>query len=241
MNRRFARYLLVSTMISSASAVTAQTGNPATAVDEAPASEIVVTGSRIGRADLDQASPVSVIGAEEFALSGQVNVENVLKDLPQLVPSLSGASNNPGGGVATADLRGLGATRTLVLVNNRRYLSYDSSQIVDLNTIPAGLIERVDIVSGGRSARASQASCTSSVSSWIVSSPSRLARTSTEGCPSKCGVVKNGVAWSWTRACLSSSEPTQKTITSGNRSPVASSTASGRGVRKKTKDFPPTW
>lgn len=114
--------------------------------------EIVVTGSRIARPDLEQASPVSVISSRDFALSGQTNVENVLKDLPQLVPSLSGASNNPGGGVSTADLRGLGASRTLVLVNNRRYISYDSLQIVDLNTIPAGLIERAEIVTGGRSA-----------------------------------------------------------------------------------------
>ena len=114
--------------------------------------EIVITGSRLGGQQLDQASPIAVVSAREIALSGQVNVENIIKDLPQLVPSVTSASNNPGGGVATTDLRGLGATRTLVLVNGRRYVSYDSSQIVDLNTIPAGLIERVDIVTGGRSA-----------------------------------------------------------------------------------------
>ncbi|MEG3086998.1 TonB-dependent receptor [Sphingomonas sp. PB4P5] len=113
---------------------------------------IVVTGSRLGGLQLQQSSPIAVVTAKEIALSGQVNVENILKDLPQLVPSSTGASNNPGGGVATADLRGLGANRTLVLVDGRRYVSYDSNQIVDLNTIPAGLIQRVDIVSGGRSA-----------------------------------------------------------------------------------------
>ncbi|WP_339426959.1 TonB-dependent receptor plug domain-containing protein, partial [Pseudomonas proteolytica] len=95
---------------------------------------------------------ISVISSQEIALSGQINVENILKDLPQFVPSTTAASNNPGGGVTTADLRGLGATRTLVLVNGRRYISYDASQIVDLNTIPTGLIERVDLVTGGRSA-----------------------------------------------------------------------------------------
>lgn len=118
---------------------------------EAPV-DIVVTGSRLARPELQQASPIAVVSSKDIALTGQVNIENVLKDLPQLVPSLSGASNNPGGGVATADLRGLGAARTLVLVNGRRYISYDSSQIVDLNTVPAGLIDRVDIVTGGRSA-----------------------------------------------------------------------------------------
>lgn len=128
------------------------TAQQATPAESEPPVDIVVTGSRIARPDLQQASPISVVSGQEIALSGQVNVENVLKDLPQLIPSTTGASNNPGGGVATADLRGLGATRTLVLVNGRRYISYDSSQIVDLNTIPAGLIERVDIVTGGRSA-----------------------------------------------------------------------------------------
>jgi iron complex outermembrane receptor protein len=113
---------------------------------------IVVTGSRLGGLQLEQASPIAIVSAKEIALSGQVNVENIIKDLPQLVPSVTGASNNPGGGVATADLRGLGSTRTLVLVNGRRYVAYDADQIVDLNTIPAGLIERVDIVTGGRSA-----------------------------------------------------------------------------------------
>ena len=126
----------------------------ATADQAAPADgeTIVVTGSRLGGESLKQASPISVISAKEIALSGQINVESVLKDLPQLIPSTTGASNNPGGGVATADLRGLGSTRTLVLVNNRRYVAYDSNQVVDLNTIPAALIERVDIVTGGRSA-----------------------------------------------------------------------------------------
>src|SRR4051812_13435520 len=88
---------------------------------------------------------------------------------------------------------------------------------------------------------ASQASCTNSANSCLVISPSRLACTSTELCPSKCRVLKNGVVSSWTRACLSASDSTQKTITSGSLSPVAASTASGRGVRKKTKDLPPTW
>lgn len=161
MQRVHRRRLLATTLLlgcatpawcqSDATAVAA-TADAQTAPEAAPQDEIVVTGSRLGGAALDQSSPIAVVSAREIALSGQVNVENILKDLPQLVPSITSASNNPGGGVATTDLRGLGASRTLVLVNGRRYVSYDSSQIVDLNTIPAGLIERVDIVTGGRSA-----------------------------------------------------------------------------------------
>ncbi len=113
---------------------------------------IVVTGSRIARRQFDSAAPIAVVQDEEFKLSGTVNVENVLNTLPQVVPGTTSFSNNPGGGVATLDLRGLGAPRTLVLVNGRRYMFYDTAQIVDLNTIPTFLIDSVDVVTGGASA-----------------------------------------------------------------------------------------
>lgn len=113
---------------------------------------IVVTGSRIQRRDLTSSSPVAVVTSEEFTLSGAVNVESVINTLPQVVPGATSFSNNPGGGVATLNLRGLGATRNLVLVNGRRYIFFDASQVVDLNTIPQFLIESVDVVTGGASA-----------------------------------------------------------------------------------------
>jgi outer membrane receptor protein involved in Fe transport len=151
--RLFVKLLSTTLLIGVASTAQAQTADVDTnAPREDISTEIIVTGSRIARPELDQAAPISIVTAKDITLSGQVNIENVLKDLPQLVPSLSGASNNPGGGVSTADLRGLDPTRTLVLVNNRRYVSYDSLQIVDLNTVPAALIDRVEIVTGGRSA-----------------------------------------------------------------------------------------
>jgi len=120
--------------------------------DDEPAGEIVVTGSRIPRRDLTSSSPVAVVSNEEFALSGAVNVENVLNTLPQVTPSLSSFSNNPGNGTALLNLRGLGVQRNLVLVNGRRYIFFDANQLVDLNTIPAFLIESVDLVTGGASA-----------------------------------------------------------------------------------------
>ena len=133
---------------------------PAFAQDAAAADEaadageaIVVTGSRIARPDLDSTSPINIVNANDIALKGgSANIENVLNDLPQVVATTTSASNNPGGGVATVNLRGLGSQRTLVLVEGRRYMSYDVSQIVDLNTIPSALIERVDVVTGGQSA-----------------------------------------------------------------------------------------
>lgn len=123
---------------------------PQAAVDEGET--IIVTGSRIARPDLEQASPISVVKAEEFTYRGATNVENVLNSMPQVTGSTSGADNNPGGGVATVNLRNLGTSRTLVLVDGRRYVSFDTTQVVDLNTIPSALIERVDVVTGGRSA-----------------------------------------------------------------------------------------
>jgi iron complex outermembrane receptor protein len=113
---------------------------------------IVVTGSRIQRTDLTSSSPVAVVGDEEFTLSGSVNVEQVINTLPQVVPGATSFSNNPGGGVATLNLRGLGSQRNLVLVNGRRYIFFDTSQVVDINTIPAFLIGSVDVVTGGASA-----------------------------------------------------------------------------------------
>ena len=113
---------------------------------------IVVTGSRIARRNVESAAPIAVVNDEEFKLSGTVNVENVINTLPQVVPGTTSFSNNPGNGAATLNLRGLGANRTLVLVNGRRYLSYDTNQIVDLNTIPSFLLDSVDVVTGGASA-----------------------------------------------------------------------------------------
>lgn len=113
---------------------------------------IVVTGSRIARRNVETAAPVAVVQDEEFELSGTVNVENVINTLPQVVPGTTSFSNNPGNGTATLNLRGLGAARTLVLVNGRRWLSFDTSQVVDLNTIPSFLLDSVDVVTGGASA-----------------------------------------------------------------------------------------
>jgi iron complex outermembrane receptor protein len=137
------------------------TGNTDDATDQEPALQaapeemgapIIVTGSRIARRNVDTAAPVAVVQDEEFQLSGTVNVENVINTLPQVVPGTTSFSNNPGNGTATLNLRNLGSNRTLVLVNGRRWLSYDTAQIVDLNTIPSFLLDSVDVVTGGASA-----------------------------------------------------------------------------------------
>ncbi len=114
--------------------------------------EVVVTGSRIKRADLESVSPLAVVGSEEFTISGNLNVEQKLAELPLTLPAFGPSSNNPGDGTARVDLRGLGTSRTLVLVNGRRFLPSTQTGVVDLNTIPGTLIKQVDIVTGGASA-----------------------------------------------------------------------------------------
>jgi outer membrane receptor protein involved in Fe transport len=119
---------------------------------------IVVTGSRIRRPNLESVIPVTSIQGEQFFQRGNTSVGDQLNDLPQLRSTF--AQQNPGLGVGIAglnllDLRGLGPKRTLVLVNGRRHVAADilsSASVPDVNTISNDLISRVDIVTGGNSA-----------------------------------------------------------------------------------------
>ncbi|OYW88520.1 MAG: TonB-dependent receptor, partial [Sphingobium sp. 32-64-5] len=113
---------------------------------------IVVTGSRIARPDLAASSPVTTISAEAFQESNAVSVEKLLSQNPQFVPAMNSTVNNGNPGVATVDIRGLGENRTLVLVDGKRMVSYDSEGIVDVNSVPVALISRVDVLTGGASA-----------------------------------------------------------------------------------------
>ncbi|UAK26307.1 TonB-dependent receptor plug domain-containing protein [Sphingomonas nostoxanthinifaciens] len=114
--------------------------------------EIVVTGSRIARPDLVASSPVAVINPAAIRASNTVTVEQILTVNPQFVANGTSASNNPGDGAATIDLRGLGANRTLVLIDGKRAPAYDTTGAVDVNTIPVALIKRIDVLTGGASA-----------------------------------------------------------------------------------------
>jgi iron complex outermembrane receptor protein len=118
-----------------------------------PVEKVTVTGSRIKTRDFKSISPIATIGAKDIALTGAVNVESLLNELPQVVPGLTVTSNNPSlNGFATADLRGLGPGRTLVLINGRRANPSDRSGAVDLNTIPTALVDRIELITGGASA-----------------------------------------------------------------------------------------
>ncbi|WP_343517654.1 TonB-dependent receptor [Sphingomonas sp.] len=115
--------------------------------------EIVVTGSRLVRTDLTAPSPTTVVGEEDIQTTSSVTLEKTLNEYPQLAAGNTSTVNNGGGaGVLPANLRGLGATRTLTLVNGRRFIPADSNGSVDLSSIPDALIKRVEIITGGASA-----------------------------------------------------------------------------------------
>lgn len=125
------------------------------AADDYP-DTIVVTGSRIARPTLDSPIPVTSMSVAELTRTGAVAVGDALNDLPSLRSSYSQSNSTQYIGTAGLnflDLRGLGVTRTLVLVNGRRHItSSEGDFLVDVNTIPTELIDRVDVVTGGSSA-----------------------------------------------------------------------------------------
>ena len=146
--------LLASTMIGGA-ALMAFAAAPAVAQETSATQvdEIVVTGSRIVRQDYEAISPITTVTSETIEMTGTLSVESLLNELPQVVAGNMRTSNNSGGEeFATVDLRGLGPSRTLVLVNGERVPASSTTGVVDLNTIPASLIERVEVVTGGASA-----------------------------------------------------------------------------------------
>jgi outer membrane receptor protein involved in Fe transport len=112
---------------------------------------VVVTGSLIPTPNATSNSPIQTVAAEAIDLSGHANIESVINQLPQIVSNLGMFSNNPGG-EALLDLRGLSPNRTLVLLDGRRAMAASTSGEVDLQTIPASLVDHVDIVSGGGAA-----------------------------------------------------------------------------------------
>lgn len=112
-------------------------------------SDVIVTGSRIQRAGFDAPTPTTVLGDIELREGDRPSVAQVLDDQPQFRATSTPASTtgNTNNSASTADLRGLGAVRTLTLLNGHRFTGSN-----DLNTIPISIIKRVDVVTGGASA-----------------------------------------------------------------------------------------
>ena len=116
------------------------------------AERIEITGSRIRTLGAVSNSPISSVSAADLNTTQPVAVEEVVRSLPATTPAVGANTNNGSGGGATIQLRGLGTNRTLVLVNGRRMVPFNLAGVVDTNSIPISLLERVDIVTGGASA-----------------------------------------------------------------------------------------
>jgi outer membrane receptor protein involved in Fe transport len=157
--------LLASSMISGVALAAASAGGayaqmtPAAAAAStsttgaATVGELVVTGSRIPTPNLTSVSPIQVVTDKEIALEGTTNIETLLNNLPQVSPDMGMTSTNGTAGAANVDLRGLGAKRTLVMIDGKRLQPGDPLiPVPDLNMIPAALVDRVDVVTGGASA-----------------------------------------------------------------------------------------
>jgi iron complex outermembrane receptor protein len=116
-------------------------------------SEIIVTGTRIPSPNLTSIAPVTTVGNADIKAQGVTRIEDITNSLPQVFAGQGSSVSNGSTGAATVNLRGLGSSRTLVLVDSRRLMPGDPTDpAADLNFIPAALVERVDVLTGGASA-----------------------------------------------------------------------------------------
>ncbi|HEY5758361.1 MAG TPA: TonB-dependent receptor [Steroidobacter sp.] len=116
---------------------------------------IVVTGSRIAQAV--SAAPITSVSAADIKIQGVVRIEDMVNSLPQAFGSQGSGVSNRSNGTATVNLRGLGAARTLVLIDGKRLMAGNPTSSIgpvaaDLNFIPSALVKRVDVLTGGASA-----------------------------------------------------------------------------------------
>jgi outer membrane receptor protein involved in Fe transport len=131
---------------------------------DAELEEVIVTGTRIASPNMTSTSPILAVSSEEIRTGGRLDLTDMLNQLPQVNANYLGqdignrtSGLSSAGGVATASLRGLGPSRTLVLIDGRR-LGPGSPQTVisapgpDVDQIPGALVERVEVVTGGASA-----------------------------------------------------------------------------------------
>jgi iron complex outermembrane recepter protein len=140
-----------------ASITWAQTAEQSQSTSTAPAAEkvetVVVTGTRIPAASVTSTSPVSQFSAQDIAINRAVTVEDFSVKLPQLAGGVSSTSvGSDAFGAQTLDLRNLGQSRTLVLINGTRAVPFSFRNAVDVNFIPAPLLKRVDVLTGGAAA-----------------------------------------------------------------------------------------
>ena len=138
---------------------TANAGTADTASTADSERDIVVTGTRIVQDGYSAPVPVSVLGAADILAQRPNNITDLVNTLPAVTSGTSTSANSSANissgasGVNTINLRGLGSERTLVLIDGRRTPPTTFNDLVDVNTIPQDLVQRVEVVTGGASAQ----------------------------------------------------------------------------------------
>ena len=122
------------------------------AEEEEEMEEVVVTGSRLGVTEQSSTSPIKIIDREDIEDLAVTSIGDFLQDLPQNAGGLNAQNNNGGNGSTQISLRGLGSSRTLILLNGRRHVPYATGGTVDMNAIAPNTIERIDVLLDGASA-----------------------------------------------------------------------------------------
>ena len=132
-------------------AVAVATAAPAVSAQE-QLEEVIVTGSRIPvDSNAISSVPIQAVSEEDIRKSGEINIADIVADIPALVSSLT--AENSSTGANSLNLRGLGGSRTLTLVNGRRHVAgFRGSQAVDVGSIPRALVKSVEVTTGGASA-----------------------------------------------------------------------------------------
>lgn len=167
-----------------------------------PVARVQITGSRIMAPNADSPSPLQVLTSADIAASGAVTLQDLLQKNPTMgVPTLSRTNSNfltSGGGVSTINLRNLGDSRTLVLVNGRRFVSgVPGDTAVDLNTIPVDFIERVELLTGGASATYGSDAVAGVVNIILKRNFSGILLDASNGRSAKGDDLKNKAALTW--------------------------------------------
>jgi outer membrane receptor protein involved in Fe transport len=140
---------MATTLLSGLAAMATATSAYAAAADaNGDVAEIVVTGTRIPSPNLTSIAPITTVGNADIKAQGVTRIEDITNSLPQVFAGQGSSITNGSNGTATVNLRGLGSARTLVLIDGRR----SQPTPADLNFIPAALVERVDVLTGGASA-----------------------------------------------------------------------------------------
>lgn len=155
---RFGTAMTALALVQAAPALAQEEAAPADSTEAAPADQIVVTGSRVTRDGFEAPTPVMVLTQEDIQNTSPTNnLADFVNQMPALAGSIRPSNSrlelsNGIAGINALNLRSLGTVRTLVLIDGRRSVGSTANGVVDINTIPQSLVERVEVVTGGASA-----------------------------------------------------------------------------------------